>query len=456
MGLQTPAWIVSTALMMTVAVTGVAFSAPVPKLDCIIEPHMMTDISSQVEGIVESIEVERGDLIEKNQVLVQLASGVEKATVDYARVRAAATSEVRANETGAGLQPVQASEHRELARLNLVRAIENLKRHTIVSPINGVVVERFLSLGESVEEKPILRLAQIDPLRVEVIVPILHINDISVGQKAIVFPEEPIKGTYSATVTIVDRVADSATGTFRVRLALPNPDYVVPAGLRCHIRFLAREPAATTIAGQSSRRAGISVPAVARVDDVRILSVLLGGDSPGETVGKRPRPEVAKKNSQNACATLGPIDTAERAEALHAHIAPEVRQARLRQARGKDTKDYMILTPAAENIEEALALAKAIRQAGLEDVSVVRRGKNALRVSIGIYTGKTGADRHRDRGAALGFETEVVPRMRQTKSFWLDIDSGPDNALATLLADIAPDVESTVEQCDRFVVADEP
>jgi hypothetical protein len=44
-------------------------------------------------------------------------------------------------------------------------------------------------------------------------------------------------------VTVVDRVFDAASSTFGVRLELPNPDYSLPAGLRCRIRFLAQSVA---------------------------------------------------------------------------------------------------------------------------------------------------------------------------------------------------------------------
>ena len=40
-----------------------------------------------------------------------------------------------------------------------------------------------------------------------------------------------------ARVTVVDRVVDAASGTFGVRLELPNPDYRLPAGLKCKVRF---------------------------------------------------------------------------------------------------------------------------------------------------------------------------------------------------------------------------
>jgi RND family efflux transporter MFP subunit len=246
-------------------------SKPMPRLDCVIEPHTVTDISSKVDGVVDFINVERSDLVKKDQVLVQLDARIEQAAVAYARRRAKATAEVRANqasadfsarrhervqslyesaalsedqmdETGtqkrlAKLELDRAKENLELAGLDLARAQANLAQRTITSPIDGVVVERYLSPGESVEEKPILRIAQIDPLRVEVIVPITHMNDIVVGQQATVTPENPINEDYQATVTIVDRVADAASGTFRVRLTLPNPDYSLPAGLRCEIQF---------------------------------------------------------------------------------------------------------------------------------------------------------------------------------------------------------------------------
>jgi hypothetical protein len=39
-------------------------------------------------------------------------------------------------------------------------------------------------------------------------------------------------------VTVVDRVVDAASSTFGVRLELANPDYRLPAGLKCRVRFL--------------------------------------------------------------------------------------------------------------------------------------------------------------------------------------------------------------------------
>jgi multidrug efflux pump subunit AcrA (membrane-fusion protein) len=38
-------------------------------------------------------------------------------------------------------------------------------------------------------------------------------------------------------VIVVDPVVDAASGTFGVRLELPNPEHAIPAGLKCRVRF---------------------------------------------------------------------------------------------------------------------------------------------------------------------------------------------------------------------------
>jgi hypothetical protein len=56
--------------------------------------------------------------------------------------------------------------------------------------------------------------------------------------KAEVISESPAGGRYQVTVSIADHVVDAGSGTFGVRLALPNPTYKIPAGLNCRVRFV--------------------------------------------------------------------------------------------------------------------------------------------------------------------------------------------------------------------------
>ena len=132
----------------------------------------------------------------------------------------------------------EALEAKRLAELEYKRSVEVVKRMNIRSPVNGVVVDRYLHQGEYIEDKPVMRLAQIDPLHVEVIMPVSMLGSVKNGMVAEVRPEAPVGGVYKAKVTIVDKVVDAASGTFGVRLELPNPDYKLPPALKCKVRFL--------------------------------------------------------------------------------------------------------------------------------------------------------------------------------------------------------------------------
>ena len=88
------------------------------------------------------------------------------------------------------------------------------------------------------KEEIVVTVAQIDPRRAEVVLPAALFGRLAPGMRAEVLPELPDAGVHVATVEIVDRVIDAASGTFRVSLELPNPDRALPSGLHCEARFL--------------------------------------------------------------------------------------------------------------------------------------------------------------------------------------------------------------------------
>ena len=240
-------------------------------VDGLIEPHKVVEIGSSVAGVLETVDVERGDRVREGQMVAALKSGVEKATLALARARAELDAEISQKEeqlafrirrqtrfeqlyqskavpfekmdeaetdrTLAELDLRQAEESRRIAELEMKRAAAILDQRTIRSPISGVVVERYMSPGEYIEDKPIVKIAQIDPLNVEVILSVEHLGKIRQGSEARVFPQEPVGGSYRAKVTVVDKVVDAASGTFGVRLEMPNPRYRISAGIKCRVEF---------------------------------------------------------------------------------------------------------------------------------------------------------------------------------------------------------------------------
>jgi multidrug efflux pump subunit AcrA (membrane-fusion protein) len=109
------------------------------------------------------------------------------------------------------------------------------------------VTQRPLGPGEYIsQEASIVSIARIDPLNVEAFLPVRYYGLIKVGDSASVRPDDPVGGDRNAEVSVVDQVFDAASGTFGVRLKLPNPNNTVPAGLRCRVTFQAPEQAART------------------------------------------------------------------------------------------------------------------------------------------------------------------------------------------------------------------
>lgn len=187
-------------------------------LNCLIQPHVVVTITTPVGGLLETIQVDRGDLVKEGQILATLDTSLERAVGAVQHAQAELTN-------------------RRLADLELQRTTTEVALRTVKSPINGVVIERFMHPGEFPKQEKILKLAQIDPLRVEVYAPVGLLNKVTVGTTAYVKPESPLTAEYPAKVTVVDRVVDAASGTFGVRLEMPNRDLKLPAGLKCTVRF---------------------------------------------------------------------------------------------------------------------------------------------------------------------------------------------------------------------------
>lgn len=251
-----------------VAVLGLLVSAvQAAPLACLIEPSQVVDIGSPVVGVLATVAVERGDTVRRGTVVATLRREVERANLSAASQRSEVQAELRAARAAA-----------ELARSKLVRA-EDLRRQNFISEvaveqarseaevahrrvdavreqqraaasdtetarsqfaqrelaatIDGVVVDRYLHPGERVDDKPILRLARLDPLRVELVLPLSDLGRLKAGDTLHLKPDYPGAPRKAATVERVDKIVDAASRTFRARLSLPNPDHAVLAGVRC-------------------------------------------------------------------------------------------------------------------------------------------------------------------------------------------------------------------------------
>lgn len=266
---------VALSFSLAIAVATSVQAAPPGEYQCLIEPYQRIEIRSPVEALIDSILVERGSQVRKGEPLVKLDSGIEQAALASARYRAIMEGQVKSSEARlnyardkhrrrselheqnfisaqdrddayaemrvAEAELIEAKDNRELSALETRRLEELLRQRTLTSPFNGVVLELMQHPGELAQTgegaRAILKLAQIHPLRVEVVLPVSLYGSIRPGMRAKVRAEVATGDSYRANVTIVDKVVDSASGTFGVRLDLPNPGGRIPAGVKCKVRF---------------------------------------------------------------------------------------------------------------------------------------------------------------------------------------------------------------------------
>jgi RND family efflux transporter MFP subunit len=236
-------------------------------LGCLIEPERVAEVGSPVIGVIESIHVERGSYVRKGQVLAMLRADVERASVGVASARAQADADVRGAAANFEFMRQKQARAEELVQKNFIskQALEQARVETslaeqklgqsreqqkvwarelelahaqlslrsIRAPFDGIIADRYVWAGERVEDKALFRVAKVDPLRVEIVVPVAKFGTVQAGTLVSVTPDLPNAGVLRAKVVLVDKLMDAASNTFRVRAELANADAALPSGLRC-------------------------------------------------------------------------------------------------------------------------------------------------------------------------------------------------------------------------------
>jgi RND family efflux transporter MFP subunit len=258
----------AAAVLLALACTGAFAAEPV---QCLIEPAMRVTLRSSVPAQIVAMHVDRGSVVRKGQLLVTLDASVEKAALATAKYRSVMQGQQKAAESKynhaqhkfrrrdelqqqkfvslqdrddsesemrvAEADLLEARDNRELSRLDASRLEAEIGRRHLSSPLDGVVLERLQHPGELAQvgegSGPILKLAQTDPARVELVLPAARMGKLKVGQLVQVRTEAPFNKTFQAVVRVVDPVIDAPSGTFGVRLEAANPRQEIPLGVKC-------------------------------------------------------------------------------------------------------------------------------------------------------------------------------------------------------------------------------
>lgn len=475
--------------------------------ECLIEPHLLIDVSSSEIGVLATVNVDAADRVSKDDVIAALRTEVENATYDVSTSRAKSASEiellkreheyarrqlqrvdeliaesvisqqevdeVRTTQNAAKLRFQAATERQKTAQLEAIRDQLALARRIVRSPIDGVVTRRYKSIGEYVDGDPIMQLAQLDPLRIRVIVPMTMFGQIEVGMQASIEPELPIEGPLIATVTTIDPMVDAATATLGVRLSLPNPDYRIPAGLKCSLRLLPSNNALANGEQDSSstaERLTLS-PVISAVKPPPELAAALEpkqvaderqkdtknklikpADDAGNEVQSNRMATSAKSADSDSCVALGSVRSLSEAEAIAAELSAKDLRFVREYASDYTAGPWTVLS--SKQYSDPQSLIDRLKDAGVTDVQWFKRGHWAGRMSYGVFGKSSNAQKHNDKLQALGFDTELLPQIDVQSRLDIKVETNPSNlahksAIATI-RDQYPDVTSQPIVCPSF------
>ena len=399
-----------TYLLLVLSTLMSAMSAQaenIPAIDCMIEPNIMVELSSPVSGVLDTLTVDKSDNVTKGQLVATLKSEVEMVSVQTSaeHLKLSNLEHERAvelyREKAITLSDKDKSENeKNLFELELQQAKANLDLRQIKSPIDGVVVKRYAMPGEFVETKPILQLAQLDPLKIEVVSPVSNYGKIIKGMKARILPEFGDYDDLIAEVVVVDKVIDAASGTFGVRLELANKDYAIPGGLKCRVSFIDEVVKAKQVANATVTPAQIEPDMPLPASDVAGSEIIA--------------PSVAKTADEVLlCSSIGPYKNQHTLNRLLDELVSDLKHTDLRTDTKVKTR-YLVVSKIFSSSKQATESMKKMQAAGIKDIATLTiEGKH--RISLGLYNRQSIAKKRVVDVTNKGYEVELQPRETKKK-----------------------------------------
>ena len=209
-------------------------------------------------GRVDNVLVKKGDVVQADQLLVRLDDGAEQMQLAQLKAQAEDTSKINISDTDLKQKEVdlvkieQAKIRRsatdwqvrkaqldvDIARFSKFQAeFEHeqdiraqrqaelqLERMKIRSPISGLIEDILVQQGESVDSlADVIRVVKIDPLEIDVAVPLYEAAGLKPGRRALVEFRGAEPESVEGRITHVAAVADAASKTRQATVRVPNP-----------------------------------------------------------------------------------------------------------------------------------------------------------------------------------------------------------------------------------------
>ena len=204
-------------------------------------PTRSVGIRAETRGRVVAIGAERGERVEAGEVLLRLDErdrhevlAEARALVKQREMEYAGRKQLRGNGYVSETQLAEAEAAVAQARAELRRAELDLDYMVVEAPFAGTILERDVEVGDFVDPgDPLLTFVDNTTLIVTASVAEQDVGAIEPGQRA---SAKLITGqNVTGRLRYVSPVADPATRTFTLEMALPNPDGRLPSGVTAEL-----------------------------------------------------------------------------------------------------------------------------------------------------------------------------------------------------------------------------
>lgn len=221
--------------------------AQVRTFPAILLPSQTALLRTKYDGVVDQVNVSIGAVVSKGQLLARLVDQeervqksraevlLEKAEADLSRTR-------RLHERGGASDEAleEAETTYSVAKADLELARIHLEEHHIRAPFKGILAERYVDPGTSVEAgNPLLRVTALSPLRLEALLPETMLPAFAgptVVELRMSFPDTVI----SVSIDLGAIVVDPASGTFPLQLLVNNDEGRLVPGVSCTVAIPVR------------------------------------------------------------------------------------------------------------------------------------------------------------------------------------------------------------------------
>jgi membrane fusion protein, multidrug efflux system len=209
------------------------------------EPNRMIEVRSEAEGTVKQLGSARGEPVASGTTIAKLDMRDRIAQLNEAQALVAqrdlelrGVENLHAQRFTTEVQVAEAKARLESARAGVEHIELEIRDTTIAAPFDAILQERDIEIGDFVRVGDVVaELVDLDPLLIVGEINEREVSEMAVGSKGIAVL---VDGTrLEGEVRYLAPNADAGTRTFKVELAVPNPDNVIRAGLTAELRLFA-------------------------------------------------------------------------------------------------------------------------------------------------------------------------------------------------------------------------